>query len=187
MEFKSTHHHGNADGLSRLPPAKVGPECSAEPSIFNISHIEALPVTASAVRKATRRDPILSKVFRYTRSGCPGQLPEALKPFSTRLHEPTIEYGCLMWGMRVIIPRCLQEVMLKELHSECPGISRMKAIARSHVWWPKLDQDIEDLVKSCSACQSVRQAPSEAPLHPWSWPSRPWQRVHIDFARRFLR
>ena len=70
VEFKSTHHHGNADGFSRLPlPAKVGPECSAEPSIFNISQIDALPVTASAAQKATRRDPILSKVFRYTRSG----------------------------------------------------------------------------------------------------------------------
>ena len=21
-----------------------------------------------------------------------------------------------------------------------------------------------------------------APLHPWIWPSRPWQRIHIDFA-----
>ena len=49
-----------------------------------------------------------------------------------------------MWGMHVIIPRCLQELMLKELQ-EHPGISRMKAMARSHVWWSKLDQDIEDL------------------------------------------
>ena len=81
--------------------------------------------------------------------------------------------------------KCLQELMLKELHSEHPGISRMKAMARSHVWWPKLDQDIEDLVKSCSACQSVRQAPPEALLHPWSWPTRSWQRVHINFAGLF--
>ena len=184
VEFKSTHHHGNANELSRLPlPAKVGPECSAEPSIFNISQIEALPVTATAVRKATRKDPILSKVFRHSRPGWPGQLPEAMKPFSNR--KLTIEHGYLMWGMRVIIPRCLQEVMLKELHSQHPGISRMKAIARSHVWWPKLDQDIANLVKSCSACQSVRQAPPEAPLHPWSWPSRPWKQVHIDFVGPF--
>ena len=169
MEFKSTHYHGNADGLSRLPlPAKVGPEYSAEPSIFKISQIEALPVMASVVRKATREDPILSQVFQYTRSGWPTSqlLPEALKPLSTRQHELSIEDGCLMWGMCVFIPRCLQELMLKELHGEHPGISRMKAIAHSHVWWPKLDQDIEDLVNSYSACQSVRQAPPEAPLHP---------------------
>ena len=21
-----------------------------------------------------------------------------------------------------------------------------------------------------------------APLHPWQWPTRPWSRLHIDFA-----
>ena len=24
-----------------------------------------------------------------------------------------------------------------------------------------------------------------APLHPWEWPSRPWTRLHIDFAGSF--
>ena len=23
-------------------------------------------------------------------------------------------------------------------------------------------------------------------MHPWSWPSKPWQRVHVDFAGWFL-
>ena len=25
-----------------------------------------------------------------------------------------------------------------------------------------------------------------APLHPWEYPSRPWQRLHIDFAGPFF-
>ena len=28
----------------------------------------------------------------------------------------------------------------------------MKAIARSHFWWPNLDKDIEDTVRSCHHC-----------------------------------
>ena len=28
--------------------------------------------------------------------------------------------------------------------------------------------------------------PAIAPLHPWEWPSSPWERVHIDFAGPFL-
>ena len=39
---------------------------------------------------------------------------------------------------------------------------------------------------ACTACQQVKQAPTAAPLHPWIWPSRPWQRVHVDFAEPFL-
>ena len=50
------------------------------------------------------------------------------------------------------------------------------------VWWPNLDRGIEQLVSNCAACQSSRSLPSVAPLHPWSWPDRPWSRLHIDYA-----
>ena len=62
----------------------------------------------------------------------------------------------------------------------------MKGLARGHVWWPRLDKDIESLAKSCQSCQAVKQAPPTAPMHPWTWPSKPWQRVHIDFTGPFL-
>lgn len=56
----------------------------------------------------------------------------------------------------------------------------MKALARSYLWWPKLDQEIETKVRACGVCQSVQKSPPVAPLHPWNWPSQPWQRLHID-------
>jgi len=31
----------------------------------------------------------------------------------------------------------------------------------------------------------VKSAPPVAPLHPWLWPPKPWQRLHIDFAGPF--
>ena len=36
--------------------------------------------------------------------------------------------------------------------------------------------------RCCQPCQSVKSSLAVAPLHPWIWPDRPWQRVHIDFA-----
>ena len=62
----------------------------------------------------------------------------------------------------------------------------MKSLARSHVWWPGLDKNIEDMVKACVECQSVKETPPPAPLHPWIWPARPWERIHVDFAGPFL-
>ena len=76
--------------------------------------------------------------------------------------------------------------MLQELHSNHPGVTRMKSVARSYVWWPNIDRHIEDLVKSCVSCQQSKDTPPLAPLHPWIWPSKPWQRLHIDFAGPFL-
>ena len=43
---------------------------------------------------------------------------------------------------------------------------------------------IELMVKSREVCQAVRKAPPSAPLYPWRWPTRVWQRVHIDFAEK---
>ena len=54
-------------------------------------------------------------------------------------------------------------------------------ILHSHFWWPGLDGDIEGKTKACLGCQGVQSLPATAPLHPWSWPTEPWERIHIDF------
>ena len=38
------------------------------------------------------------------------------------------------------------------------------------------------LVKACHSCQTVKDNPPKAPLHPWAMPTAPWQRIHINFA-----
>ena len=93
-----------------------------------------------------------------------------------------IEQGCVLWGTRVIVPKSLQSTVLQELHETHPGVSRMKAIARSYVWWPNLDKAIEQMVSSCELCQAMRAEPAKVPIHPWIFPARPWSRIHIDFA-----
>ena len=62
----------------------------------------------------------------------------------------------------------------------------MKALARSYFWWPGIDKEIELTAKSCSGSQLTQREPSTVPVHPWEWPSLPWQRIHIDFAGPFL-
>ena len=44
----------------------------------------------------------------------------------------------------------------------------------------------KDKTKSCTSCNSVKENPSVAPLHPWVWLAKPWQRIHVDFAGPFL-
>ena len=153
--------------------------------IFVMRPIEALPVTAVELRAATRCDPLLSKVLQYTKRGWPSKVPEALKPYHNRREQLTLEDDCVMWGVRVLVPKKLQQRVLEELHHSHLGIARSKALARSYVWWPKLDSAIETMTKSCTSCQAVRSEPSAAPLHPWLWPNQPWQRIHVDFAGPF--
>ena len=42
--------------------------------------------------------------------------------------------------------------------------------------------DIEDLVRTCSQCQDNQPVPPAAPLRPWSWPTCPLPRLHVDYA-----
>ena len=76
--------------------------------------------------------------------------------------------------------------VVEELHETHPGICKMKSLARSYVWWPQMDKELESKVRTCNNCQINRKNPPEAPLHPWEWPSRPWERLHIDYAGPFL-
>ena len=91
-----------------------------------------------------------------------------------------------MWGIRVIVPKKLQNQVLQEIHSSHPGVARMKVIARSYIWWPGLDAQLKKLANACAACQETKNTPPKVPLHPWQWPSKPWSRVHIDFVGPFL-
>ena len=82
----------------------------------------------------------------------------------------------------MVIPLKLQSQVLTELHQGHPGVVKMKAVARSHVWWASVDNDIEQCARACEACQVSRNLPAKAPLHPWAWPTLPWERIHVDFA-----
>ena len=42
----------------------------------------------------------------------------------------------------------------------------MKAMVHSYVWWPKLDQNLEDMVAhACTSYQAIKQAHSAVALH----------------------
>ena len=127
---------------------------------------------------ATQTDPILGAVLRYTQNGWPVNFPAELKSFWTCQESLTVEQNILIWGIRVIVPKNLQNQVLQEIHSSLSGVARMKLTFRSYIWWPGLDAQIEKLAISCSACQDTRNTPPKVPLHPWQWPNKPWSRVH---------
>jgi hypothetical protein len=91
-----------------------------------------------------------------------------------------------MWGITVVIPPKYRESVLEELHQEHIGVVKMKSIARSYVWWPGIDHEIEHLAKACTGCQQIQTSPGFAPLHHYEWPSAPSERIRIDFAGPFV-
>lgn len=187
IRHKSGVTLSNADALSRLPrPVTTRSDRQPADLLHLINHLSGTPVQAAVIKDLTNKDPVLSQVRKFVLSGWPEETPPEFKPFRTKSLELSTIDGCLLWGNRVVIPPQAQEAILSELHETHPGTSKMKALARSYVWWPKMDEQIEELVKKCPECQKSQSAPPPAPLHPWQWPDQPWSRVHLDFAGPFM-
>ena len=77
-----------------------------------------------------------------------------------------IEEGCLLWGSKVVVPHLGRDLTLQITHKAHPGIVRMKSLARSYIWWPGLDKNIETCVKKFTICQSSRKDTPSAPISP---------------------
>ena len=136
LEFGATALHSNADALSRLPLPGKPREAVSETKLYYLQQLDCLPVTSQEIRKATERDPILTKVHSYLLRGWPAQLDAILRVYHSKRAELSVEAGCVMWGGRVIIPKALTRKVLEELHHEHMGVAKMKSLARSYVWWP---------------------------------------------------
>ena len=183
VQYRNTLRHGNADALSRLPLTVEEGEEDEASQLF-VKLVEHLPVTYSQLRESTQKDPTLSKVLQFALNGWPVVMEDnqSLKPYFDRQYELSVEQGCLVWGLRVVIPQQLKKRMLEELHEGHLGIVKMKSVARNHLWWPGIDREIEEVTRSCEGCQQMKRNPKLTPLHPWEFPGGPWRRIHLDFA-----
>ncbi|GBM07216.1 Uncharacterized protein K02A2.6 [Araneus ventricosus] len=171
--FRKTADHGNADFLSRLPKTSEELEVKDDITIFQMTQIETLPVTSRELRQETGKDEELGPLLRALREGRNLQGREA---------QYTIEDGCILYGQRVCIPKKYQKNVLDELHTGHLGMVKMKALARSFVYWQDIDKDIEDAVRNCVDCARHKTDPAKAKVHYWEYPSMPWERIHVNFA-----
>ena len=185
LKFRRTTAHANADALSRLP-LPVEPAVAVTPPelVLLTEHLSNSPISADQIRMQTRKDPVLRPTLQYLEQGWPATMDKEspLYPLFLRRAELSLFEGCVLWGTRVVIPSDHREAVLTELHDSHPGMSRMKGLARMYVWWPGITTDIEITVRQCPECQSHQATPPQAPLQPWSWPSRPWSHLHLDYA-----
>ena len=91
------------------------------------------------------------------------ELPQSAEylPYTRVKDQLNIDKECILKANRVIDPVKLKDKVLQMLHSEHMGISKTKNLARYYVWWPKIDENIETLVKSCESCQLNRSDPKK--------------------------
>ena len=187
-QVNTVFHLAVADDKPLLDSQLIAKFSKKDPDIAKVIYClkEGWPEEAKRPKSAPDNAAALGEPA--SRDTAPEHVPETSEydAYSRRKSELTTEYGCLLWGHRVIIPGCLRTDVLQLLHSTHMGMSAMKSLARNYVWWPKLDSEIESLVRRCETCQLNQRQPNKAVPHPWRNAQSPWERIHLDFAGPYM-
>ena len=89
----------------------------------------------------------------------------------------------LLRGNRIVLPTELREKAISLAHEGHQGMSRTKSLIRSKLWFPGLNEKVENAVRNCLACQSTFSGPPPMePLNMSKLPDGPWQKLFMDFC-----
>ena len=121
-----------------------------EEFIYLLEGLEIFPVTVDQIRAWTDQDRVLTKGHNFMQQGQPTNAHSELQPYHSRHLELSIQDNCLQWRNCIILPKQGRDNLLELFHEGQPRIYEMKGLARSYVWWPNIDTDLEVQVKQCN-------------------------------------
>ena len=84
--------------------------------------------------------------------------------------------------LQFVLPKLFRKQALEACHDEIGhlGIERTTSLLKDRFYWPKMENDIEEYVKTCPGCLKFKAIPERAELNIIDV-TRPLELVHIDF------
>lgn len=181
---RSSSKMGVPDALSRLPLKEYASDLDDQ-AINMIGLCEFDWLSYQDVDREAKRDPVLKRVTQLCLEGFDQKScrdSPAIVPFYRIRNDLALENGLLFYRNRIVVPAVLRSKVLEVLHEGHQGMVLMKRTARSGVYWPNIDKDIEGWVNGCEACQAVSERPKQRVLSTWPPTFTPFERVHVDFG-----
>ena len=157
IEYLPSKQISHADGLSRLVPkysepfedtiiAALQTDCEIKNMIANT--IKELPVMLLEIKSEEINDEFITNI------------KQKITPKNEKVSEAfSLCDNVFLYSERVVIPKKLQNRIFRDFNTEHPGINWMKSLMRSYVYWPKMDNDITDMIEKCKGCALVAKAP----------------------------
>ena len=73
---------------------------------------------------------------------------------------------------------------VKQAHEGHQGMEQTKALIRSKVWFPGINDRVENMVKNCHACNINHQGKNNYErLKMSKMPEKAWENLSMDFLR----
>ena len=141
---------------------------------------ESLPVSdmkSKQIAAETEKDTVLQRVIKNLNEGW--SRGDCQQYYNIRA-ELSVVNGLLLRKNRIVIPQSLRSEMLKRLHEGHLGMEKCKRRARTAVYWPGINADIDRMVSSCETCLKHQAKQPKEPMTITDLPEEPWQKVGTD-------
>ena len=124
--------------------------------VYQISQqLSARSESVHQLRLSTQADDELALLKHTIMQGWPKSIKQVspiLQPIWTFREELTVEDGLILKGTRIGILNKQWEAILKLIHEGHLGLNKCKLSAKETVYWPGLNDQLEDLVSNCELC-----------------------------------
>ena len=78
------------------------------------------------------------------------------------------------------MPESLWKQIIELAHEGHQGMVRTTARLREKVWWPRMDKQVEEVVRACHPCQLVGPRAKPEPVKSTRLPEGPSKEISID-------
>lgn len=180
-----------SDALSRAYDLTMIPEDhsgEAEVDAYVDFIMHSIPVSdrkMEEIRLETSKDQELQSLIETIASGfpdCKSQCSANVLEYWNIKDELSVGDGIILRNNRVVIPRSLRKDMLTKIHSGHLGVAKCRLRARQVMYWPGMNQCVEEMVLSCSTCTKYRSKQASKPLKPHPVVEYPWEKVGVDIC-----
>ena len=167
-----------ADYLSRHPslPSHQLNDQSAEHYINMITyHAAPKSISIDQIGNETSKDITLQQLMESIQTN---NWSKHLQPFYTTRHQLSPYNKVLLKDLQIVISKKLQHLFLQIAHLQHQGIQKTKNLLRQKVWWPTLNQDVEELIKHCHSSKVSTPPKSHSQqLQLPETPQRNWEKL----------
>lgn len=147
------------------------------------SNLAISPEKLEKITSHTKQDIVSQKLIEYYRKGwpkCKEHCHSLTLPYWNIKEEIHVINDIIFKNNSVIIPRSMRTEILNILHEGHQGIEKTKNLARGVVYWPNINQDIENKIRQCETCSIYSANKSKQPMLTQEQPLFPWQKVATD-------
>ena len=192
-----------SDFLSRHHPTSTNVHTdefaavSAKYLNFLVSHAVPKAMTLSQIQDATKSDKTLQHLTHVIQTNQwnfinkhdhdPEISKAEIQAFSKIRDELSIaeDSGIILRGSRIVLPNSLRQKAIEIAHEGHQGVVKTKRLLREKVWFPGIDNLVQQNIETCIPCQATGSKSKPEPLEMTDLPPEVWHTVNIDFCGPF--